>query len=412
MFSLKSPRWLRRLFHNPEGYIRQDKGHQKPAAMVPGDAALSMRTVLLEVREGCTECGACVRACAFLTQYGSPKSIASGWDFSDPEHRNRAYECSLCSLCTAVCPEKLDPCRLFLEIRRYHVAEGFFDKRPYRLMTGYEQRGSSPLFSWYGLPQGCETVFFPGCTLPGTRPAVTMQMYHQLGQRIPALGIVLDCCTKPSHDLGRAAHFHAAFGKVSGFLSRQGVRTVVTACPNCTKIFRQYGDGLAVQTVYEILHASGKGREGSSPMGLEVSVHDPCPLRDDHQVQAAVRGLLSDMGHTVVEMPHHGKQAMCCGEGGAVSFVNQRLSKGWSILRAQEAKKRLLVTYCSGCTATLKRVTPTVHIVDLLFRPDAVLCGKATAAGPPFTYWNRLLLKHRLQRKMRPKMPGSHPHGQ
>ena len=222
--------------------------------------------------------------------------------------------------------------------------------------------------------QGCETVFFPGCALPGTRPAVTMQMYQQLGQLIPALGIVLDCCTKPSHDLGRAAHFHAAFGKVTGFLSRHGVRTVVTACPNCTKIFRQYGEGLAVKTVYEILHASGKGREGSPTRGLEVSVHDPCPLRDDDQVQAAVRGLLSDLGHTVVEMPHHGKQAMCCGEGGAVSFVNQRLSKGWANRRVLEAKKRLLVTYCSGCTATLNRVTPTVHIVDLLFRP-----GCATA---------------------------------
>ncbi len=363
-----------------------------------------VRTMQQNLQQACTECGACVKSCAFLGQYGTPKSIASGWDFSDPAHRTLAYECSLCGLCTAVCPEKLDPCRLFLEIRRCHVAEGSFDGRPYQLLTAYEQRGTSPIFSWHGLPQGCNTVFFPGCALPGTRPAVTMKMYQQLCQSIPALGIVLDCCTKPSHDLGREAHFHAAFGNVAGFLSRHGVRTVVTACPNCTKIFRQYGDGLAVQTVYDILHASGKGREGLSTRGLEVSVHDPCPLRDDHQVQAAVRGLLSDLGHTVVEMPHHGKQAMCCGEGGAVSFVNQRLSKEWANRRVLEAKLRLLITYCSGCTATLNRVTPTVHNVDLLFRADEPLRGKELAARPPFTYWNRLLLKHRLQRRMRSAM--------
>ena len=377
--------------------------------VIAGEGAATVRTILHDLRTGCTECGVCVKSCAFLTQYGTPKSISLGCNFNDPSHRTIAYECSLCGLCTAVCPEKLDPCRLFLELRRLHVAEGFLDQRAYRLLTDYEQRGSSALFSWHGLPHGCDTVFFPGCALPGTRPAITLQIYQQLRQRIPALGIVLDCCTKPSHDLGRSTHFHATFSELTEVLTRHGIRTVLTACPNCTKMFRQYGDGFAVQTVYELLDASGKGQEGACAERREVSVHDPCPMRDDHRVQAAVRGLLSDLGFSVVEMQHYGKQAMCCGEGGAVSCVNPRLSKGWAILRAREARKRLVVTYCSGCAAYLNRVTPTVHIVDLLFRPDAPRRGKEWTARPPCTYWNRLLLKHRLQRRMRLLMQESRP---
>lgn len=379
---------------------------------IAGESAATVRTIQHDLRTGCTECGACVKGCAFLTQYGTPKSISLGRNFNDPSHRTIAYECSLCGLCTAVCPEKLDPCRLFLELRRLHVAEGFLDERIYRVLIGYEQRGSSALFSWHGLPHGCDTVFFPGCALPGTRPAITMQIYQQLRQRIPKLGIILDCCTKPSHDLGRTAHFQATFSELTGWLTRHGVRTVLTACPNCTKMFRQYGDGLVVRTVYELLDASGKGGESSSIESREVSVHDPCPLRDDHRVQAAVRGLLTDLGLTVVEMRHHGKQALCCGEGGAVSCVNPHLSESWAILRAQEAQQRLVVTYCSGCVAYLNRVTPTVHIVDLLFRPDVPpRRGKEWATRPPCTYWNRLLLKHRLQRKMRLLMQESRPNG-
>ena len=376
-----------------------------------GESTATVRTIQQDLRTGCSECGACVKGCAFLTQYGTPKSISLGRNFHDPSHRTIAYECSLCGLCTAVCPEKLDPCRLFFELRRLHVAEGFLDERAYRVLTNYERRGSSTLFSWHGLPPGCDTVFFPGCALPGTRPAITMQIYQQLRQRIPDLGIVLDCCTKPSHDLGRTAPFHTTFRALTGLLTRHGVRTVLTACPNCTKMFRHYGDGLAVQTVYELLHASGKEGGRSSIESREVSVHDPCPLRDDYRAQAAVRGLLSDLGFTVVEMRHHGKQAMCCGEGGAVSSVNPRLSTGWAILRAQEAQQRLVVTYCSGCTAYLNRVTPTVHIVDLLFQTDAPRRGKEWMARPPCTYWNRLRLKHRLQRRMHSAMQEARPNG-
>jgi Fe-S oxidoreductase len=361
-----------------------------------------MEPLLKDIRERCTECGACTKTCAFLSHYGTPKAIASGFDFTSPRHQAIAYECSLCSLCSAVCPEKLDPFRLFLEIRRQYVDGGHFDESAYGAILGYEKRGTSPLFSWYGLPEGCDTVFFPGCSLPGTRPEVTWRIYQDLQKTVPALGIVLDCCTKPSHDLGRQAHFDSVFGEMIDYLTRQGVKQVLVACPNCFKIFQHHGNGISVKTVYGFIHANGHAAPSRNG-GREVSVHDPCALRNELPVHQAVRGLLSGLGLKVTEMKHRGRRTVCCGEGGMVGFVKPEFAKGWATIREHETAGRPIVAYCAGCTGFLNQVVPTIHIADLLYRPEAALNGNLKVSRAPFTYLNRILLKRRLKKELNPK---------
>lgn len=394
--------WWRNWHH------RGSKPEETPVT-IPPEKTSPLTIALQDLREHCTECMACTGRCAFLSRYGTPRSISTRFDFTTALHQKIAYECSLCGLCAAICPEKLDPGQLFLEIRRQHVEDKHFSPKPYRALIGYESCGTSPLFSWYGLPQGCDTVFFPGCTFSGTRPTVTLQIYQQLRRFIPSLGMVLDCCTKPSHDLGRTSYFHSVFGEMLALLARHGVHTVLTACPNCTKIFRQYGKGLAVQTIYEVFHAQGLGKTLAGGADSEVSVHDPCVLRDDPAVQTAVRGLLTDMGHTLVELKHHKQFTVCCGEGGAVGCLQPRLAQRWTTLRRQEAGTRQLVACCAGCTGSLNRITPTVHIADLLFRPEAVLNNTLAFARPPFTYFNRIVLKQRMKRIIRAHVQGTRP---
>ncbi len=357
---------------------------------------------LQTIREKCTQCGICREACGFLAKYGQPKRIATDFNFFLPGHQAIAYECSLCGLCTALCPERLDPARLFLEIRRRCVEDGHFDPSPYRTILRYEKIGVSPFFSWYGLPEGCDTVFFPGCTLPGTRPAVTLKMYRQLQEAIPALGIVLDCCAKPSHDLGRT-DFHSLFIEMNDYLAGQGVRSVLTACPGCTKMFRQYGQGFAVRTVYEILHENFSCT-AQEKVGIAVGVHDPCALREDISTHQAVRGLLSGLGYTLVEMEHRQQQTLCCGEGGTVGAVNPALARAWATKRGRQAVGDKMITYCAGCVGYLNRVFPTVHIADLLYRPEAARKGKLKIARAPLTYWNRICLKRRMKKEIRARV--------
>jgi hypothetical protein len=295
-----------------------------------------------------------------------------------------------------VCPENLDPAALFLNVRRLCCDAGHLDESKYDSILGYEKKGTSKHFSWYGLPEGCDTIFFPGCTLPGTRPEVTTGLFRQIRQMIPSVGLVLDCCTKSSHDLGRSEHFKKIFGEMHGYLVSQGIRTVLTACPNCTKIFRQYGHGLIVKTVYEILRppASNDYLPGN---GVTLSVHDPCPLRNDQDTQQAIRKMLGEMGLVVKEMQHRGKQTLCCGEGGTVAAVKPQWAREWALIRERESAGRTIVTYCAGCTGYLNRVVPTLHILDVLFR-QVNSQGKAKVAKAPFTYWHRLRLKRAMLR--------------
>lgn len=385
---------------------RRNAMSNNPEDTISRDSALF--PLQLQIRQQCTECGACQKTCNFLLQYGTPKAIATSCDFSSSQGQAIAYECSLCGLCTEVCPEKLDPAHMFLEVRRRTAADGNLDESAYPSILGYEKRGISPLFSWYGLPDGCDTVFFPGCTLPGTRPAVTMELYRQIRKIIPTVGIVLDCCTKPSHDLGRTEYFHSVFDEIHRYLINMGIRTVLTACPNCTKIFRQHGYDLTVKTVYEILHAKESSNVAVANK-LEVTVHDPCPLRDDFATQQAIRTMLTDMGHTVVEMAHRGKFTLCCGEGGMVGAVNPARAREWALIRKKEAEDRLIVTYCAGCSGFLNRVVPTVHIADLLCRPEAVFSGNLKVARAPLTYYNRIVLKRRMKQEILPKVQRTRP---
>lgn len=369
----------------------------KPGMRIPVTESLSLTPYLQDIRERCNECGICMQSCAFLSQYGTPKAIVATYDFTSSQHQAIAYECSLCGLCTAVCPEKLDPARLFLEVRRHSFEDGNLDKAAYRTMLGYEQIGSSPLISWYGIPDGCDTIFFPGCTLPGTRPVVTTELYRRIQEIIPTVGLVFDCCAKPSHDLGRTEYFQSHFKKLYEYLKCRGIRTVLTACPSCTKIFRQYGHELTIRTVYEVIQDRANGN--APIMDTVVTVHDPCMLRDDPATQQAIRNMLADMGFTLVEMEHCGIRTLCCGEGGMVGAVNQERAREWADIRGREAGGRQVVTYCAGCAGYLNRVVPTVHIADLLRRPEAVVGGNLKIARAPFTYWNRFMLKRRMTKE-------------
>ena len=362
---------------------------------VPDEISASLRDSLDLIRKGCTDCGACKTQCTFLQEYGTPKEIIDKYDFSRSEHQALAFECSLCNLCSTVCPEKLEPGDLFHTIRREAMDTGNVNLSHYRAILGYEKRGSSPLFSYYALPEGCDTVFFPGCTLPGTRPETTWQIFKHLQHSFPTLGIVLDCCTTPSHDLGRQNHFEYMFGKLRQYLLDNNIRKVLVACPNCYKIFKGYGNGLEVQTVYEVI-SSGDLPAGATGSG-EIVVHDPCPLREETAVQDSVRSILTRMGMNLSEMKHRRKSTLCCGEGGSVGFVRSVLAKKWGQICREEANGRKIVTYCAGCAGFLDRVTPTAHIADVLFSTDKAINGGLHVAKSPFTYINRLKLKQRFK---------------
>lgn len=356
------------------------------------------------IQEVCIECPKCANHCAFLKKFGNPRQIAMACGPDDISTLNLSFMCNLCDLCAAVCPMGLAPGQLFLEMRREAVRRGIAPLPEHKGIMGYEKRGVSGRYTWYSLPRGCASVFFPGCTFSGTRMDTTIALYEHLKSQIPSMGIVLDCCTKPSHDLGRQDHFFTMFNEMKNWLMEHGVSDVMVVCPNCHKVFKTYGAPLKTISVYEFMAETGLPGKVRGPSAVPdhsqpVTFHDPCVLRHEGAVQRAVRKLATDSGFIVGEMPHSMMTTVCCGEGGTVSAVAPEFSNKWRDIRRTEVQHRRLFTYCAGCAGMLNNETPTDHILDAVFHPDAVAAGKRRATRAPFTYFNRIRLKRYIKRE-------------
>jgi uncharacterized membrane protein YdjX (TVP38/TMEM64 family)/Fe-S oxidoreductase len=371
-----------------------------PGTQISNTCSPEFVSTLTRMQKDCTDCGACKSQCGFLKEYGTPAQMLSTYNFRHPDHQLKAFECSLCNLCKAACPEKLDPGHLFFLARKEAVSAGRVDLSRYKGLLAYEKKGNSPLFSWYGLPKGCDTVFFPGCTLPGTRSRTTWQMFTHLQKIVPSLGVVLDCCNKISHDLGCQDHFESLFTPMHDFLKKHHIQKVLVACPNCYKMFNAYGDKITVETVWEAMdrHDLPETAHGQG----QLLVHDPCPLRQEDEIQDAVRSLVSRMGMAVEKIRSQKKRTLCCGEGGSVGCVRPDLARTWGATRQQQAGGRTLMTYCAGCAGFLGRLTPTIHLADLLFDTQSILNGRFKVAKAPFTYLHRIRLKNRFKKHLAP----------
>ncbi len=346
-----------------------------------------------QIAAECVHCRICVQECSFLQEYGTPVELALAWQRGS-EGENFPFECSLCGLCFAVCPKKLNPSGMFLEMRRELVASGGGIFRRHRTIRAYEKRGSSSLFSWFYLPPGCRTILFPGCAFPGSRPQTLLRLFRFLMQADARIGIVLDCCTKPSHDLGDTKHFQKMFSELLQIVTEHGVEKVLTVCPNCHRIFSEYGKGLQVESVYETLLTSMK----TFPvMDTKMTIHDPCGVRFAEPVRESVRTLARNIGISVEEMPHSGKTSFCCGEGGSAGFLRPDLSRSWTEKRVAEAGASQVLSYCTGCIRFLGKSIRIEHILDLLFDPSG---GDIKESNAPFTYLSRYLLRRRLQKTL------------
>ena len=357
--------------------------------------------LIAKIRDTCIDCPQCQAECTFLARYGTPREILSAYDATDPALFRMAYECSLCGLCGAVCPVGLRPGELFMAMRREAVSAGIAPLRAHKRVLAYEKRGTSRRYSYYSLPRGCDTVFFPGCALPGTRPSKTLALYDHLKTLIPDIGIVLDCCCKPSRDLGRTRYFLDMLAEMKSYLSANNIKRIVTACPNCHVVFTEHGHPFETQSVYDVLAKHGLP-PGTPDPNRTLAIHDACATRHDASLQDAVRRIADAKGLHLREMPHSRKKALCCGKGGAVECVDTSLPMAWRTMRMDEAADNPVITYCAGCTEGLKGRTPVFHLIDLLFDPNCIATGNPRASGSPITYLNRLWLKHTLKKRENP----------
>ena len=333
--------------------------------------------------ENCIECNLCVKECDFLTTYGNPQEIDAR--LADTLVPEIPYSCSLCSACETVCPVDVPIKEYFLARRQECVKTGQGPLPAHRGLLVYERLVSSSLFTSYFLPSGAKRVLFPGCSAIGKAPQTIKKLYIKLQQEWQKpLGLVLDCCLKISHDLGRRDFFKKEFSILKERLQTAGITEVVTLCPSCTEVFRQHTDFI-VTPAYQYLADDDTTKESLSTS--HYSVHDACVLRRDPETQSAVRTLLTKRGAKLSPLPLEGKHTICCGEGGAAWCLDKELP-------TRSRERRLLgctapmVVYCYACRDFLdpKQVSGIKHILELVF-------GSETRYPGWRTWLNRRALK-------------------
>lgn len=355
------------------------------------DRSIKLEDVRDAVEAGCSQCGSCAQLCPFLKEYGDPSEIVARTRTLPIEAWPNPFECSMCGLCTMVCPANLQLDDLILSMRRAQMASCLVDLNTYRPIMTYENIGKTSLFSFFKLPEGGDTVLFPGCALPATRPKTVQRLFSVLRESDPSIGIVLDCCLKPSHDLGREAYFDEHFNVLLDKMTQAGVRRVLTACPNCQKVFNRYGGPIEAETVYNVF-AENNISPDCKHDGSGV-IHDPCPIRFDTTTQESVRTLASRCNITLEKAKGQGRFTRCCGEGGMVSFIKPEFAEHWTASRQETAAGRRMITSCAGCTNILGRTIETSHILDLFLGTH-----KVKPLTAPWTYPARLKLKFWLMR--------------
>jgi len=142
---------------------------------------------------------------------------------------------------------------------------------------------------------------------------------------------------------------------------REGI-PILTLCPTCTITLKEKY-GLTVQ--HAILAVRDKLSEKSiakriKPLNLTVTYHDPCHLGRMLGIFEEPREILERLGVRIVEMEHNRHFSTCCGGGGGLRAVDDRLSIEISKNRVRDAVKvgaEMIVTACPTCESTLLRAS-------------------------------------------------------
>ncbi len=334
-----------------------------------------------KIIESCNDCGACVRNCTFLRHYcDSPKELAKRFERNPLENIEIPYSCSLCGLCQRICPLDLYPGDMCLETRekifQTHQKDALPNDFVYDYMIprlkGFRNHqiiSTSPFFTMSkssknqkGTPK---SVFFPGCSLPAYSPGLVLKTFQYLQQKIPGIGIVLNCCGKPSRDLGDKDRFRKIFEGTLHEFSQLGIEEVVVACINCHKIYAENSD-IKLRSVYEIMAEMGIP-ESISGSGREITIHDSCPARYRPEIRNAVRQIASRMNFKIGEMKFKNEVNQCCGAGGCSPMGNTALSDRHTKARVGQTSGQI-VSYCAHCRERFSTFGPSLHILDLIFR--------------------------------------------
>jgi Fe-S oxidoreductase len=355
------------------------------------------------------ECMECVKQCLFLEQFKAyPKryvrQVSNDATMVLGAHgptRKLVNSCTLCGLCTVLCPNDLSMALVCMEGRRNLVERGKMpiSAHDFALQDMLSTNSDKAALALHEPGKSkSKFAFFPGCQLSAIYPEHVMATYSYLRNYLKdGTGLILHCCGAPAKWAARNDLFEDALHGLEKDWEGMDRPELIVACPTCHQVFKEHLPHVGLTALWTILDESLKGAQpGAKTFASNLAIHDPCTTRYEPEIQKSVRQLLTKMGVTFEELDLSRDKTECCGFGGLMAAANPSLAKDVAIKRASRSEADY-VTYCAMCCHALVSTGKQVlHILDLFFTEFEPSPGIQKALGHSERRENRYHLKQKL----------------
>ena len=384
----------------------------------------NLRPDPLEEFSKCVRCGSCKAFCPIYDDILSESMCARGrlallWKFSSgklaasPILNDRIFSCTLCGICSGLCPSGIDIKEILYhgrsllrktdKKRRYlRFLTHFITKRPkfcFRLLTITQHFVFPYLFKKGVLPfkpnlsehhlkdkMKVYTVtnkkgrvgVFSGCTINFLLPHLgesLINVLHKLGYEVifPAAEI---CCGVPLRSLGLEKAAKEVAKKNLGLFNRLNVEAVISLCPTCTLAMKTEYPKLIGEGIEKVMDISVFLMDKLDPAQFKLTsshmkralYHDPCHLKYGLGIEKEPRTIMKTIGIDLQET----KGEQCCGFAGTFSLSYKELSDNLlkKCLQVYEKKEsEMFITACPGCMIQLSKGAgnkPVLHIIEVV----------------------------------------------
>jgi len=328
----------------------------------------------------CYGCDLCDDACPvrLFTAGDKLNIIYNTWNNEDDGVP--MYSCLTCSACTNACPQLVDY-DSYVDIRRSLIVGAPQAEIPHTVLQAVlaaeaEEESDSTFMSVEEYPITSNVGYYPGCVdyldqemvfshlnegemNLGDTTTAAFTIFEEMGEDVTYLGRdFLKCCGHDQKWQGMTEVYEKLKAYNQKKLEASGIDTLVSSCAECFRTFaRDYElEGIKVMHTTEYLMENEFDMSLAVEEDITVTYHDPCRLGRQMGIYDEPRQLVEAVeGVELVEMEHHGEEAMCCGVSSMMACnENSRALRLTRFEEIRETGADLMLTSCPKCVSHLE----------------------------------------------------------